>query len=88
MTDVSCQTDFDTTDALRINPFLIQRHKNEEVELKARNLRVVPMVQKPTKRFSKAIEEECYSLGNERRGVCLVLEHDVFSPNLQLRYLN
>ena len=84
MTDVSCQTDFDTVDALRINPFLLQRQKNEEAP-KPRATTAVPMVQKPSKRLSKPVEEECYSFVNERRGICLILEHDVFSPNLQLR---
>ena len=85
MTDVSSQTDFDVADALRINPFLLSKHqKNEERSPKLKR-NVIPVVQKPTQRLSKPIEEECYSVENERRGICLVLEHDVFSPNLQLR---
>ena len=89
MTDVSSQTDFDVVDALRINPFLLSKHpKNEERRMSPKLKRnVIPVVQKPTMRLSKPIEEECYSVENERRGICLVLEHDTFSPNLQLRYV-
>ena len=84
MTDVSCQTNSDDVDALRINPFLMSKHpKNEGSSKIGKN--VIPVVQKPTQRLSKSIEEECYNVENERRGICLVLEHDVFSPNLQLR---
>merc|ERR1711884_202040 len=85
MTDVSSQTDFDVVDALRINPFLLSKHPKNEERLPKLKRNVIPVVQKPTLRLSKPIEEECYSVENERRGICLVLEHDTFSPNLQLR---
>ena len=87
MTDVSSQTDFDVVDALRINPFLLSKHPKNEERLPKLKRNVIPVVQKPTLRLSKPIEEECYSVENERRGICLVLEHDTFSPNLQLRYV-
>ena len=47
---------------------------------------MAPPTQKVIKRLSKEIEEECYSNRNEHRGICLILEHDVFAPNLQLRF--
>ena len=47
-----------------------------------------PPPQKVMKRFSKEVEEECYSNKNEYRGICLILEHDVFAPNLQLRFVH
>ena len=87
MTHGSCQADFDVVDGFRSTPFLLSKHqKNEERRMSPKLKRnVIPVVQKPTQRLSKPIEEECYSVENERRGICLVLEHDVFSPNLQLR---
>jgi hypothetical protein len=47
---------------------------------------MAPPTQKVIKRLSKEIEEECYSNRNEHRGICLILEHDIFAPNLQLRF--
>ena len=87
----------DSSDALRINPFLTTRTRNADASLNTAasatasksvhkpQPKVQPPLQKVTKRTSNAREEECYSNSNEHRGVCLVLEHDTFSPNLQLR---
>jgi len=74
----------DAEDALRINPFLAA-HKVKKVEQnQPRKSTMAPPTQKVIKRLSKEIEEECYSNRNEHRGICLILEHDVFAPNLQL----
>ena len=97
--DKACQTTLegnDTQDALRINPFLVQREaakKNEEdVDAKAiakKDLWIykTPEIKADKRIITEAIEEECYPIDNEKRGLCLVFEHDTFAPYLGLRYV-
>lgn len=75
----------DDSDALRINPFLSQRPAKADGSVnKTRPPAFTPLLQKVVKRESKVVQEDCYSNENESRGVCLILEHDSFAPNLQL----
>ena len=83
---------------LKINDYLVILHhsnfflsqlcnKVKKVEQnQPRKSTMAPPTQKVIKRLSKEIEEECYSNRNEHRGICLILEHDIFAPNLQLRF--
>ena len=65
----------------------LSMYKVKKVEQnQPRKSTMAPPTQKVIKRLSKEIEEECYSNRNEHRGICLILEHDIFAPNLQLRF--
>merc|ERR1719270_930547 len=74
----------DTEDALRINPFLAAHKVKQAGQNQPRKSSMAPPLQKVMKIMSKEIEEECYSNKNDHRGICLILEHDIFAPNLQL----
>jgi hypothetical protein len=87
-TDVACQTTEDQSDALRINPFVgqrIEKKVNTIINKAVPKATGEPPNQRAIKKTSKPLVEECYPTDNGHRGICLVLEHDTFSPNLQLR---
>lgn len=84
--EIAVQTDEDLTDALRINPFLTIKDKRApERPHPQQGSDFKPLPQKVVKRLSTPVEEECYVSERSSRGMCLIFEHDVFSPNLQLR---
>ena len=69
----------DRSDALKINPFLSSKPAKKELKLVAEPQKIEKRI------ISGGFEEECYSNQNESRGICVILEHDIFAPNLQLR---
>ncbi|TRY74484.1 hypothetical protein TCAL_01321, partial [Tigriopus californicus] len=44
----------------------------------------VPSHQRAIRRVMPAIEEDCYNTKHEERGLCLILEHDEFRPQLNM----
>ena len=48
-------------------------------------LQQYPIHQRTVQRVVAAgLEEECYAMDQERRGICLIFENDQFQPSLQL----
>lgn len=60
------------------------KEENKQVD-KIEEPKIVP---KPLQRFVEKMSEPsleaCYPMDNKKRGICLIIEHDTFSPNLQL----